>query len=180
MRAQIRHLLHGVAAGVGATLTMDLTSALGRVLGLTRGAAPEWLARWFALVLSGHLVSHDIRTDPVTPVPLPLLLALHYAIGVVLALFYRRVVGARGSVATALAFGLATNALPWLIMFPAMGFGWFGLAGPAEHHLLRSSLVGHLAYGLGLALTLHLRRDRTRGLPGPASPAGPEQGGLLQ
>ena len=55
---------------------------------------------------------------------------------------------------SAAGFGLLSNLLPWLVMFPAMGFGALGLRGPAELLLLRTSLVNHLLFGLGLALSL--------------------------
>jgi hypothetical protein len=53
---------------------------------------------------------------------------------------------------TALGFGLLTNALPWLLMFPAMGYGWFGLHGPPKTRLFPSSFVTHFFYGVGLWL----------------------------
>ena len=80
---------------------------------------------------------HDIGT--VTPVNSEIALAVlvHYAIGVTLALAYLLLsssalgVNARHPFA-ALGFGLTVNALPWLIMFPAMGYGWFGADGHQE------------------------------------------------
>jgi hypothetical protein len=56
----------------------------------------------------------------------------------------------------ALAFGVATNLLPWLLMFPSMGFGWFGRDAPAELLLIRTSFVNHtrcLAAGSRLPAT---------------------------
>ena len=47
---------------------------------------------------------------------------------------------ASGSPITALGFALCTNVLPWLFMFPAMGYGWFGSHGPTGIRLFRSSL----------------------------------------
>jgi hypothetical protein len=38
-----------------------------------------------------------------------------------------------------LVFGVATSLLPWLLMFPSMGFGLFGRRGPAELLLFRTS-----------------------------------------
>ena len=35
-------------------------------------------------------------------------------------------------------------------MFPALGFGLFGLRGPSELRLLSTSVVNHLFYGFGL------------------------------
>ena len=49
-------------------------------------------------------------------------------------------------------FGLATNGLPWFVMFPAMGYGWFGAQSPKGTRLFLSSLANHGFYGLGLWL----------------------------
>jgi len=51
---------------------------------------------------------------------------------------------------TALSFALCTNLLPWLLMFPAMGYGWFGTHGPPGTRLFLSSLVTRCFYGVGL------------------------------
>ena len=52
-------------------------------------------------------------------------LPVHYAIGVTLALAYWLATSALGlsprNPFTALSFGLTTNALPWLVMFPRDG-----------------------------------------------------------
>jgi Protein of unknown function (DUF2938) len=50
----------------------------------------------------------------------------------------------------ALGFGLATSVFPWFLVLPALGFGVFGRKGPPELKLLRTSLINHLSYGLGL------------------------------
>ena len=55
---------------------------------------------------------------------------MHYAVGITLALLYMLLVSAIGlsprNLIVALAFALFTNIFPWLLMFPAMGYGWFG------------------------------------------------------
>ena len=80
----------------------------------------------------------------------------HYAIGVTLALVYLLTTSALGltprNPITALGFGVCTNVLPWLLMFPAMGYGVFGAHGPIGTRLFQSSLVNHLFYGVGLWL----------------------------
>jgi hypothetical protein len=55
-----------------------------------------------------------------------------------------------GRLSPALAFGVCTSVFPWLLMFPAMGYGFFGAHGPAGTRLFVSSLVSHLFFGLGL------------------------------
>jgi hypothetical protein len=141
------------ATGVVATLVMDVGASLFRALHVTRGVEIAWVGRWFNLVFHGHPVVGDIRADPTAPLPLPVGLLLHYAIGVTLALAYHAAVRNPGA-ASAIGFGLLTNVLPWLLMFPAMGFGLFGARGPAENLLFRSSLINHLCWGVGLAIAV--------------------------
>lgn len=58
---------------------------------------------------------------------------VHYGFGVTLALVYWLTCSALGLSSRnpfpALCFAFATNALRWLVMFHAIGYGWFG-AGP--------------------------------------------------
>jgi hypothetical protein len=75
---------------------------------------------------------------------------VHYAIGMTLGVAYLLLSSALGltprNPLTALSFGLTTNVLPWLVMFPAMGYGWFGADGPPGTGFL-SSLANHGFYG---------------------------------
>jgi Protein of unknown function (DUF2938) len=84
----------------------------------------------------------------------PFLSVLSRAIGIALAALYVRAMSQLGwpdgSLALALAFGLCTNVLPWLLVFPAMGYGFFGSHGPAGTRLFLSSLLGHAFFGLGI------------------------------
>ncbi len=160
---RLRHLSRGLALGALATVAMDLTALAGRLLGVLEGARPEWVARWFGLVLRGAPITEDIRTAPDVGLPIPLLILAHYAIGATLGAAYVTLARGRESALGAVAFGVATNALPWLLMFPAMGFVLAGLAGPEESLLFRTSFVNHLGWGVGLGLAVHvaaLRRAR--------------------
>jgi hypothetical protein len=80
----------------------------------------------------------------------------HYAIGVTLTLAYWLECSALGlsrrNPFPAFGFAFATNALAWLVMFPAMGYRWFGAEGPPGTRLFLSSLANHGFYGLGLWL----------------------------
>jgi hypothetical protein len=156
--------LRALVAGLVATLAMDLGAGAGRRAHLLQGVPLEWIQRWFALALRGRPFIADIRADGLPALPLPLVLAVHYSIGVTLATIYLFIVGSRGNLSTAIAFGLLTCALPWLFMFPGMGIGAFGLRAPAEALLLRTSLVNHLVYGVALGLLLRAWP------PGGASP----------
>lgn len=135
---------------------MDLIAALGTRLGLLRKPNVALLGRWSLLLLEGRLTGSDIRLAPPKRFEQALGLALHYVIGVVLAATYLLLPAARNGISVALAFGLLTNVFPWFLMFPSMGFGIAGERSPPEALLFRTSLVGHLVYGLGLWLGISL------------------------
>ena len=81
---------------------------------------------------------------------------MHYAVGITLAFLYLLLISALGfsprNPIAALAFALCTNLLPWLLMFPATGHGWFGTYGPTGTRLFAGSFLTHCFYGLGLWL----------------------------
>jgi hypothetical protein len=147
-------ILQGVLVGVAGTLTMDLLSSAARRIGLIAGAKGQWLGRWYLGVARGQLVHSNIAASPEEAGEKRAALIGHSVIGIVLAVLY--VVGARwlgvspGSLVVALLYGLATCVFPWLVVLPALGFGWLGRKGPAELKLFTSSLLNHLFYGLGL------------------------------
>jgi hypothetical protein len=148
------NVLRMILTGIGATLAMDLFSAVGRRTGLLHGPNIEWIQRWFASALCGRPFGVDVRSASAPALPLGATLLVHYAIGITLAVVYGVLVGSRGNLSTATGFGLLTCALPWLLMFPGMGFGVFGVHAPSEALLVRTSLVNHLVYGLALGLLL--------------------------
>jgi hypothetical protein len=87
------------------------------------------------------------------PFELPRAIAGHYAIGMTLACgclwanarldLPARLIG------PALGYAACTNLLPWLVMFPALGYGLFGSHGPAGTRLFTGSRLGHGFFGLG-------------------------------
>ena len=150
-----------VGAGVLSTLTMDLLATGFRKLGLTAGVPPELLARWFGSLLKGRWVHHTIVESPDVPGGMGLMMACHYLIGIGLTVVFWMLlrqtplkdVTPAVIAAAAVGFGILTNVLPWLVMFPSMGFGLLGRDAPDAMLLLRTSFVNHLAFGLGLAWT---------------------------
>lgn len=133
---------------------MDILSGGAFKLRLIAPLRPGLIGRWFISIARGQLRHHDIRE--VAPIRREVAIAvpMHYAIGVTLALVYLVVISILGLAAhnpvIALGFALITNLLPWLLMFPAMGYGWFGTHGPPGTRLFLSSLVTHCFYGVGL------------------------------
>jgi hypothetical protein len=133
---------------------MDLLSVLALRLGLTSPLSPNLVGRWFASVARAQPLHADIARASAVNHEIAIALPVHYAIGVLLTTLYLWLVNQLGwpsrSLALALAFGLCTNVLPWLLMFPAMGYGFFGSHGPAGTRLFVSSLLSHAFFGVGL------------------------------
>ena len=139
---------------------MDLLSMTTLKLGLIAFLPPRLTGRWFGLMAQGHFVHSDIAQAPAISHEMAIALPMHYAIGITLGIVY--LVASRtleinpGSLITALSFALGTIFLPWLVMFPAMGYGWFGTHGPPGTRLFLSSLVTHCFYGIGLWLGMSI------------------------
>ena len=148
--------LRNVLLGIIATVKMDVLSVAAIKLRLIAPLPPHLIGRWFASVARGQVLHGDIAQ--VSPIQHEMAVAVpvHYAIGVTLALTYLLACSTLGlsprSPVTALVFALCTNLLPWLLMFPAMGYGWFGAHGPTGTRLFASSFLTHCFYGLGLWL----------------------------
>jgi len=136
------------------TLSMDLLSALAYRLRITAPLSPSLIGRWFALIARVRPFHADIARADAVNHELAIALPIHYAIGAALAAIFVWLTSQPGwpsrSLAFAIAFGLCTNVLPWPLMFPAMGYGFFGFHGPAGTRLFLSSLMSHAFFGLGL------------------------------
>ncbi|MBW2523200.1 MAG: DUF2938 family protein [Deltaproteobacteria bacterium] len=140
--------------GVAATATMDLLGSVARKAGLTVGAKGTWVGRWYLGIAQGQLAHSNIAAAPERAGEKRAALIGHYLIGIALAVFY--VLGAGwlgvspGGLLVAVGYGLATCVFPWLLVYPALGFGAFGRRGPPELRLLTTSVVNHFFYGIGL------------------------------
>jgi hypothetical protein len=143
-----------VAVGVIATVAMDVLSVAAARVGLAAPLSPNLIGRWFVSVARAQPVHADIARAVPASHEGAIVFPVHYAIGVSLAALYVWATLHLGwparSLSTSIAFGLCTNVLPWLLMFPAMGYGAFGAHGPAGTRLFVSSLISHACFGLGL------------------------------
>lgn len=149
-------IVQGVLFGVLATVTMDLLGTLAYKLQLIAPLPRRVIGRWFASVARGQIFVSDIGQLAPANREVAIAVSVHYVIGITLAFMYLLVSSilrlSSRNLLLALGFGLCTNAFPWFLMFPAMGYGWFGSHGPDGTRLFLSSLVSHCFYGVGLWL----------------------------
>jgi ABC-type phosphate transport system permease subunit len=151
----------GAVAGVLATLGMDVVAFVAVKAGAPKPPHLQYIGRWFLYVMRGQLSHHTIAEAPPLAGESLAMPVGHYLIGAALGVAFTLFLSAMPErVWTAgLAFGVITCALPWLFMFPSMGFGLFGMHGPAGSKLLFMPIPGHLVYGLCVAGSIALFRQ---------------------
>lgn len=146
--------------GTLATLTMDLAMlAAARFGGLAFRSdrlGPDVIGRWAYGLSRGRWQHADIRSEPAVGGEIVLGILTHYATGIILTQAYlllscRR--GATRSLPGATAFGIASAALPLVVLFPSLGYGWFGLRTGDAARIDRIMLLGHTAFGVGIGLS---------------------------
>ena len=82
-------------------------------------------------------------------------LLTHYATGIILTqafLLLPRRGNGRPSFPAGTAFGIASAALPLVVLSPSLGYGWFGLRSGDAARLDRIMLLGYSAFGVGIGL----------------------------
>ena len=146
------------AVGATATVTMDVAWTAWRLLGGERVSdkvGPELLGRWTGHLRQGRLRHDDIRETPPLAKEMAVGMAAHYATGVALTGAYfamLHMLKIKPSTPVALAYGTATSALPWLVIYPAYGYGWFGLREEPNGALIATSAIGHVVFGFGIGV----------------------------
>ncbi|SAK95841.1 PF11158 family protein [Caballeronia arationis] len=147
---------------VGAVL-MDITETLAAGVGLTSGVSVALVGRWALGLLRGQWAHADIARSPARPREVRTGWAFHFLVGGGgVALLYAAFVHAAGFNAPThhlwggVIFGAAASLLPWLVLLPAFGWGWFRRRGPRGSNALLASMVSHIPYGLGVGVVMAL------------------------
>jgi hypothetical protein len=158
-RARTPRIPAGVPAGVLATFTMDLAMLAAARYRADAFASdrlgPDVIGRWAAGLLRGRWHRRDIMTEPGLRGENALGILTHYATGIALTQAFLQIPrrrGARPGFVAGTGYGIATAALPLLVLFPSLGYGWFGLRSGEAARLNRTMLLGHTAFGIGIGL----------------------------
>jgi hypothetical protein len=147
---------------VGAVL-MDITETAAARIGITSGVNVALVGRWFLGLTRGRLAHANILDSPTLPGEASMGWAFHFLVGgggVALMypafLLYSGVVPPTHHLLGGLLFGLTTSLLPWFVLLPAFGWGWFGRRGPRGSNALLASTLSHIPYGLGVGAVIAL------------------------
>jgi hypothetical protein len=141
--------------GIVGTAAMDAAKYVGHKLHLIGGVRMDMLGRWALGMLVGRFVHADIHESPSYPGEIPAGWIFHYFTGVIVAWLYPFFVLAAGlssppRLDSAVVFGLCTSVLPWFMVYPAFGKGWFGSKAPKAARPILTSIVSHTFYGAGI------------------------------
>jgi hypothetical protein len=147
-------VLSVILTGIGATIVMDVWGALRKPLfGLP---PPDYgmVGRWI-----GHMSHGTFRHDRIAAASSirgerALGWSVHYATGIVFAAGLIGIVGLdwlrRPTLVPAMAFGIGTVAVPFLVMQPGMGAGIAASRTPNPSSARLQSIITHAVFGLGL------------------------------
>lgn len=156
MIPEARYIIGAALVGLGATLMIDLWALL-----LRRGfniASLNYclLGRWLLHMPGGTIYHRSIAAAPQRPHECAMGWVAHYSIGAAFALIFVSLASGswleRPTLIPALAFGVVTTLVPFLIMQPAFGLGIAASKTPHPNQARLKSLLTHAVFGVGLYL----------------------------
>jgi hypothetical protein len=154
MVLEAQYMIGALLIGLGATLVIDLWALL-----LKRGfniASLNYclLGRWLLHMPTGTFVHDSIAAARPKRHECPPGWIAHYLIGTTLAVVFILLAPgtwlARPTLLPALAFGVVTTLMPYLVMQPALGLGIAASKTPNPGQARLKSLLTHAIFGVGL------------------------------
>lgn len=156
-------LIWAFLGGVFGSVLMDITGNHATRRGISSGVNIALVGRWFLGLLRGQFTHADILDSPRLPNEVKMGWAFHFLLGGGgVALLYPLFFLATGlplpgnHLLAGLIFGLATSLLPWLVLLPSFGWGFFGTRGPRGSNALLASTLSHIPYGFGVGAVMAL------------------------
>lgn len=156
-------LFFAFLGGVVGAVLMDITDIYAHKFGISSGVTVAQIGRWVLCMGDGVLVHEDIRNTRSRKNEIKTGWVFHFVVGgglvglcYPLIFMLTSISMPQNHLLTGLLFGLATSLLPWLILLPSFGWGWFGLRAPKGANPLLASTISHAAYGIGLGLVMNL------------------------
>ena len=146
-----------ILVGIFATYFMDFVGGLlVKRKFMQPVIKPEAVGRWFLYMFKGKFIHKDINKSPALKNEKLWSVVFHYMIGIVLAGIYLllefKEPTIRDQIWMPLIFGIATTVLPWFWMFPSIGLGFLASKSPNKLSIIKTSLVNHTNFGLGLLI----------------------------
>jgi hypothetical protein len=159
MDSQVNHIALVALIGIGATAVMDAWLLLLQRLGVPTTDI-GLIGRWVGHLARGRVAHASIAKAAPIAGERAIGWLTHYAVGIAFAALLVAVQGTtwlrEPTLWPALAIGVATVAMPWFVMQPAMGAGFASAKTPTPLKNRLRSLANHAVFGLGLYLAARL------------------------
>ncbi|QIO04466.1 DUF2938 family protein [Acinetobacter shaoyimingii] len=142
--------------GIFATLFMDVIAYIREKLFQIRSLNYAFLGRWILLWKDGTLTHENITLVPVVKFERVIGWFIHYLIGIFWVYVYLvldHLLNFNSLFLSSISFSLLTTLISFLILQPALGFGFFALKTPNPLISIKNSLLAHLFFGIGLYLS---------------------------
>ncbi|EZQ10540.1 DUF2938 family protein [Acinetobacter sp. Ver3] len=146
-------LIYILALGLSATLIMDFLGWVRAMIFKIPSFNYAYLGRFFFLVKNKKYVYRNITEAPVHKFEYITGWVFHYITGIFFALIYTYIDNSHTTLEafiSSILFGLSTAIIPFLVMQPILGFGFFASKTPNQWISIKNSLVAHLNFGIGL------------------------------
>jgi len=158
------YLIESILSGIWATLFMDLfAKMLSKRKLVCPFITPEELGRWFLYQFRGKIIHKDISKTPPVGNEKIWYFVSHYLIGIFLAGLYlilaSQVKVLDENAWMALVFGILTVILPWFWLLPCTGLGVMAYKSPKRNLILKTNLINHTNFGIGLFLWILFFHD---------------------
>jgi hypothetical protein len=154
MNTELIYVLIAIAVGFGATLVMDLWSIFLKHTFNVPSPNYCFVGRWLRYMPEGIFRHGSLAAAPQKPAECAVGWIAHYAIGVIFAVALVLLASPRWlqepTVLPAMIMGLATVAVPFLVMQPSFGLGIASSKTPNPAQARLRSLMNHAAFGVGL------------------------------
>jgi hypothetical protein len=151
------YVLIATAVGIGATLVMDLSGMLLKLV--FNIPLPNYclVGRWLRYMPEGIFKHSSLAKAPQKSAECVVGWIAHYAIGVIFALMLVLLVTPQWlrnpTFLPAMALGISTVAMPFLVMQPSFGLGFAASKTPNPTQARLRSLMNHAVFGLGLYIS---------------------------
>ena len=154
-------IIEAILMGTFATLLMDfLAGILTKRKLIYPFISPEAIGRWFLYIFRGKLIHIDINKTPKLKNEKLWCMISHYLIGIVLAGVYLvldlNIAFIHDHIWISLVFGIATVCFPWFWLLPSVGIGIMATKSPNQSQIIKTNLLNHSNFGLGLLLWIFL------------------------
>jgi len=147
-------IISGILIGIVGTMGMDIWALVVKHFLRLPVADLAMLGRWAGHMPKGRYFHTPIAASDAIDHELAIGWSVHYLTGIAYGIAYlfivQSMVGGTPSLLSALVFGVATLAAPWLIMQPALGLGIFASKAPKPWRTRLINLSMHLAFALAM------------------------------